>query len=40
MPQTLPERALTQGEVELAWGRDRGALRECGERMAVLATRT
>ncbi len=35
-PQTLPERALTRAEVEVLWGRDRGALRSCGERMAVL----
>lgn len=30
MPVALPERALTQAETEIYWGRDRGALRACG----------
>jgi hypothetical protein len=28
----LPDRDMTQGEVETAWGRDRGALRACASR--------
>ena len=30
-PQGLPVRTLTQAEVEVWWGRDRAALRDCGE---------
>jgi hypothetical protein len=36
-PQRLPERALSQSEVETLWGRDRGALRACGGRHGALA---
>ncbi|WP_128254446.1 hypothetical protein [Falsirhodobacter deserti] len=36
-PQGLPDRSLTQAEVELAWGRDRTALRDCRDRLAALA---
>ena len=36
VPVRLPERALTQAEVETFWGRDRAALRRCGERQAAL----
>ena len=36
-PVRLPERDATQGEVETWWGRDRRALRECGEKHAALA---
>ena len=36
-PVALPERALTDAEVEVLWGRDRTALRACGERHAALA---
>lgn len=35
-PQALPERDMTQGEVEVLWGRDRTALRACGGRHAGL----
>jgi len=31
-PVKLPERALTQAEVETFWGQDRTALRRCGGR--------
>ena len=37
-PVSLPTRDLTQAEVERLWGADRAALRDCGERHAVLAT--
>ena len=30
-PARLPVRALTQAEVEIYWGRDRTALRNCAE---------
>lgn len=36
VPVRLPDRALTQAEVEGAWGADRRALRGCGERHALL----
>ena len=36
-PVTLPERALTQAEVETLWGRDRSALRRCGGQVQGLA---
>lgn len=36
VPQGLPVRTLTQGEAEVLWGRDRGGLRECGERHGLL----
>ncbi len=35
-PTGLPQRALTQSEVEIFWGGDRTALRNCGERYEVL----
>jgi zona occludens toxin (predicted ATPase) len=35
-PVDLPERALSDRDVEVLWGRDRSALRECG---ALLAAR-
>jgi len=35
-PVKLPERALTQAEVETFWGRDRTALRRCGGRHRAL----
>jgi len=35
-PVRLPERALTQAEAETLWGRDRAALRRCGERQRGL----
>jgi hypothetical protein len=37
-PVRLPERALTQVEVETFWGRDREALRRCAGRHRALAT--
>ena len=36
-PVLLPERALSDREVEIFWGRDRSALRECASRHAGLA---
>ncbi|QUS34933.1 dehydrogenase [Falsirhodobacter algicola] len=36
-PVDLPDHAMTQAEVELAWGRDRGALRDCAGRLGGLA---
>lgn len=36
-PVALPERALTDAEIEVMWGRDRSALRACGSRLAGLA---
>lgn len=35
-PQGLPVRTLTLGEAEVFWGRDRGALRDCGDRHGLL----
>lgn len=35
-PVPLPERALTDQEVEVMWGRDRSALRACGSRHGAL----
>lgn len=35
-PVALPERALSDQEVEVAWGRDRSALRACASRHAGL----
>ena len=35
-PVTLPDRALSDRDVELFWGRDRDALRTCGARMSGL----
>lgn len=34
-PVTLPDRALNDQEIEVYWGRDRSALRECGGRLEV-----
>jgi hypothetical protein len=36
-PVALPERGLTDTEIEILWGRDRGALRACGDRHGALA---
>lgn len=36
-PVALPDRGLSQGEVETLWGRDRSALRECGAKVKGLA---
>lgn len=36
-PVTLPDRGLTQAEVEVAWGRDRRALRACAGQVDGLA---
>lgn len=35
-PVALPDRAMTQAEVEVSWGRDRSALRACRSRHAGL----
>jgi hypothetical protein len=35
-PVWLPARDMTQAEVETFWGRDRTALRECGDKHAAL----
>ena len=35
-PAALPDRAITQGEAEVLWGRDRRALRACGSRHSGL----
>lgn len=36
-PQNLPDRDLTAVEVEVLWGRDRTALRQCASRQGGLA---
>jgi hypothetical protein len=36
-PVALPDRGLTDQEVERLWGRDRSALRACASRHAALA---
>jgi len=36
-PVALPDRALTQAEVEVRWARDRVDLLDCGKRHAALA---
>jgi hypothetical protein len=36
-PVALPDRALAQAEVEILWGRDRTALRQCGSQIDGLA---
>lgn len=36
-PVALPDRALAQAEVEILWGRDRTALRQCGGQIDGLA---
>lgn len=35
-PVQLPERVLTQADVERFWGRDRTALRACGDQVKAL----
>lgn len=35
-PQGLPVRTVTRAEVEVLWGRDRAALRDCFERHRLL----
>jgi hypothetical protein len=35
-PVALPIRALTQAQVEILWGRDRAALRNCAEMHSLL----
>ena len=37
-PVLLPDRALTDQDIEIFWGRDRTALRTCASRHAGLAT--
>ena len=37
-PVELPERALSDQEIEVLWGRDRRALRECGGRFGAFRT--
>lgn len=37
-PAVLPDRALTQAEVERWWGRDRTTLRDCAGRQALLVS--
>lgn len=37
LPISLPHRELTQAEVEIWWGRDRSALRDCAARHELLA---
>ena len=32
-PVVLPDRALSDRDIEVMWGRDRSALRECGARL-------
>lgn len=36
-PVAIPQRDLTATEVEVFWGRDRTALRECADRHGALA---
>lgn len=36
-PVVLPERDLTDQEIEVQWGRDRTALRSCGSQLDGLA---
>jgi hypothetical protein len=36
VPQVLAVRPMMQAEVEIVWGRDRAALRDCGARQALL----
>lgn len=36
-PVTLPDRGMSQSEVETAWRRDRIALADCGDRLEGLA---
>jgi hypothetical protein len=37
LPAGLPDRPLTQAEVEIHWGQDRDALRRCAGQLAGLA---
>jgi hypothetical protein len=37
LPVQLPERSLTQAEVEILWGQDRDALRRCAGQLGGLA---
>lgn len=39
LPVALPDRALSDREVEVLWGRDRSALRECAGRLGVATRR-
>lgn len=36
-PARLPERGLTDQEIEVQWGRDRTALRSCGSQLDGLS---
>lgn len=36
LPVDLPDRALNDQEIEVLWGRDRSALRECAGRVSAL----
>ena len=38
-PLELPERALSDQEIELYWGRDRASLRTCGLRLEALISK-
>jgi hypothetical protein len=35
-PVVLPDRALSNRDIEVMWGRDRSALRECVERLGAI----
>ncbi len=39
-PQKLPDRALSDREIEIYWGRDRAELRSCGEKVKILEPST
>ena len=39
-PVPLPDRALSDQEIEVLWGRDRSALRDCAARQAALTAAT
>lgn len=39
-PVELPDRALNDQEIEVMWGRDRSALRECGDRLEAATGRS
>ncbi len=39
LPVELPDRGLNDQEIELLWGRDRSALRDCGRRLEVATGR-
>lgn len=38
-PQKLPDRALSDREIEIYWGRDRAELRSCGAKVNLLENR-